>query len=111
MRPGINGAGDPVLSDDHLRPPLAILFNNQGLVKDEFRAGLALVRVTESSVSAIVYYKLGLFIAEVARTEVAGTAPQLGKVRADPARSSAAASADRTHLDQSGESDLRNPLR
>ena len=26
-------------------PPLAILFNNQGLVKDEFRAGLALVRV------------------------------------------------------------------
>jgi uncharacterized membrane protein YfcA len=45
-------------------PPLAILFNNQGLVKDEFRAGLALVRVTESSVTAIVYYKLGLFIAE-----------------------------------------------
>jgi uncharacterized protein len=45
-------------------PPLAILFNNQGLVKDEFRAGLALVRVAESSVTAIVYYQLGLFIAE-----------------------------------------------
>lgn len=45
-------------------PPLAILFNNQGLVKDEFRAGLALVRVTESSVTAIAYYKLGLFITE-----------------------------------------------
>src|SRR5262252_3913329 len=45
-------------------PPLAILFNNQGLVKNEFRAGLALVRVTESSVTAIVYYQLGLFIAE-----------------------------------------------
>jgi uncharacterized protein len=45
-------------------PPLAILFNNQGLVKDEFRAGLALVRVVESSVTAIVYYQLGLFIAE-----------------------------------------------
>ncbi|MEZ2141836.1 sulfite exporter TauE/SafE family protein [Bradyrhizobium sp. DN5] len=45
-------------------PPLAILFNNQGLVKDEFRAGLALVRVAESSVTALVYYKLGLFIAE-----------------------------------------------
>jgi uncharacterized membrane protein YfcA len=45
-------------------PPLAILFNNQGLVKNEFRAGLALVRVAESSVTAIVYYKLGLFIAE-----------------------------------------------
>jgi uncharacterized protein len=43
---------------------LAILFNNQGLVKNEFRAGLALVRVAESSVTAIVYYQLGLFIAE-----------------------------------------------
>ena len=45
-------------------PPLAILFNNQGLVKTEFRAGLALVRVAESSVTAIVYYQLGLFIPE-----------------------------------------------
>jgi hypothetical protein len=45
-------------------PPLAILFNNQGLVKDEFRAGLALVRAVESGVTALVYYKLGLFIAE-----------------------------------------------
>ena len=45
-------------------PPLAILFNNQGLVKNEFRAGLALVRVAESSVTAIVYYQLGLFIVE-----------------------------------------------
>jgi uncharacterized protein len=45
-------------------PPLAILFNNQGLVKDEFRAGLALVRVAESSVTAFVYYQLNLFIAE-----------------------------------------------
>src|SRR3954467_7771504 len=45
-------------------PPLAILFNNQGLVKTEFRAGLALVRVAESSVTAIVYYQLGLFIVE-----------------------------------------------
>src|SRR6266699_1162856 len=44
--------------------PLAILFNNQGLVKTEFRAGLALVRVAESSVTAIVYYQLGLFVAE-----------------------------------------------
>jgi uncharacterized protein len=40
------------------------LFNNQGLVKTEFRAGLALVRVAESSVTAIVYYHLGLFMAE-----------------------------------------------
>lgn len=45
-------------------PPLAILFNNQGLVKNEFRSGLALVRVAESSVTAIAYYQLGLFIPE-----------------------------------------------
>ena len=45
-------------------PPLAILFNNQGLVKNEFRAGLALVRVAESSVTAVAYYQLGLFIPE-----------------------------------------------
>ena len=46
-------------------PPCgASSINNQGLVKNEFRAGLALVRVAESSVTAIVYYQLGLFIAE-----------------------------------------------
>jgi len=45
-------------------PPLAILFNNQGLVKDEFRAGLALVRVAESSVTALVYWQIGLFARE-----------------------------------------------
>ena len=45
-------------------PPLAVLFNNQGLVKNEFRAGLALVRVTESSLTALVYWNLGLFTAE-----------------------------------------------
>lgn len=45
-------------------PPLAILFNNQGLVKDQFRAGLAIVRVAESCLTACVYYYLGLFVAE-----------------------------------------------
>ncbi|HEY2871410.1 MAG TPA: sulfite exporter TauE/SafE family protein [Reyranella sp.] len=45
-------------------PPLAVLFNNQGLVKNEFRAGLALVRVAESSLTAIVYWHLDLFTAE-----------------------------------------------
>src|SRR3981189_2748151 len=45
-------------------PPLAILFNNQGLVRTDFRAGLALVRVAESTVTALVYYQLGLFITE-----------------------------------------------
>src|SRR3954467_5593302 len=43
-------------------PPLAILFNNQGLVKTELRAGLALVRVAESTVTGSAYYKLGLFV-------------------------------------------------
>lgn len=45
-------------------PPLALLFNNQGLVKQEFRAGLGLIRVAESSLTAIVYYHLGLFAVE-----------------------------------------------
>jgi uncharacterized membrane protein YfcA len=45
-------------------PPLAVLFNNQGLVKQDFRAGLALIRVAESSFTAIAYYQLGLFTAE-----------------------------------------------
>src|SRR6266487_2335699 len=45
-------------------PPLAILFNNQGLVKREFRAGLGLIRVAESALTATVYYHLGLFSAE-----------------------------------------------
>jgi uncharacterized membrane protein YfcA len=45
-------------------PPMAILFNNQGYVKQEFRAGLALIRVAESTLTAIVYYHLNLFVAE-----------------------------------------------
>src|ERR1700756_4356425 len=45
-------------------PPLAILFNNQGLVKKEFRAGLGLIRVAESTLTAIAYYHLGLLAAE-----------------------------------------------
>jgi uncharacterized membrane protein YfcA len=45
-------------------PPLALLFNNQGLVKQQFRAGLALIRVAESCLTAFAYYQLGLFTAE-----------------------------------------------
>jgi uncharacterized membrane protein YfcA len=44
-------------------PPMAILFNNQGLVAKEFRAGLALIRVAESSLTAFVYFQIGLFVA------------------------------------------------
>ena len=45
-------------------PPLALLFNNQGLVKQDFRAGLALIRVAESLLTATVYYHLGMFTAQ-----------------------------------------------
>jgi uncharacterized protein len=45
-------------------PPLALLFNNQGLVKQDFRAGLALIRVAESMLTAFAYWQLGLFVAE-----------------------------------------------
>lgn len=42
-------------------PPLAVLFNNQGLVKRDFRAALGLIRVAESGLTALAYYHLGLF--------------------------------------------------
>ena len=45
-------------------PPLALLFNNQGYVKQEFRAGLALIRVAESLLTAAAYWYLGLFVAQ-----------------------------------------------
>src|SRR3989475_4654036 len=44
-------------------PPLALLFNNQGLVKQEFRAALGMIRVAESPLTALAYYPLGLFTA------------------------------------------------
>ena len=48
-------------------PPMALLFNNQGLVQGEFRAAMALLRVAESMLAAVVYYFLGLFTAESAQ--------------------------------------------
>jgi uncharacterized membrane protein YfcA len=48
-------------------PPLALLFNNQGYVKEEFRASLGLIRVAESSLTAIAYYWLGLYSASSAQ--------------------------------------------
>ena len=44
-------------------PPLAIALNNQGLEKREFRAALGLVRLAESSLTAIAYAYAGLFTA------------------------------------------------
>jgi uncharacterized membrane protein YfcA len=48
-------------------PPLALLFNNQGLARDEFRAALSLFRIAESSCTAVAYLALGLFSAESLR--------------------------------------------
>jgi uncharacterized membrane protein YfcA len=42
-------------------PPLALMFNNQGLHKEEFRAALGTVRVVETTLTALVYGCLGLF--------------------------------------------------
>lgn len=42
-------------------PPLAVMLNNQGFVKQEFRAGLALVRLAESLFTSIAYYVAGIY--------------------------------------------------
>jgi uncharacterized membrane protein YfcA len=44
-------------------PPLALLFNNQGLEKREFRAALALVRLAESTLTGVAYAWAGLYSA------------------------------------------------
>ncbi len=41
-------------------PPLALFWNNQGLAKDDFKAGLALVRAIESTCALAAYAYLGL---------------------------------------------------
>jgi uncharacterized protein len=42
-------------------PPLAVLLNNQGLARREFRAALGLIRLTESTLTAVAYAAAGLF--------------------------------------------------
>ncbi|SRR5579875_19549 len=42
-------------------PPLALMFNNQGLRKEEFRAALGTVRIVETTLTAVAYTCLGLF--------------------------------------------------
>ncbi len=44
-------------------PPLALLFNNQGYAKQDFRAALGVIRVAESVVTGIAYAFLGLYSA------------------------------------------------
>jgi len=45
-------------------PPLALLLNNQGFAKREFRAALGLVRLAESTFTALAYISAGLFARE-----------------------------------------------
>lgn len=45
-------------------PPLGLLFNNQGLTRDEFRAAISLFRITESIATAVVYAALGVYSAQ-----------------------------------------------
>jgi len=45
-------------------PPLALMLNNQGLAKREFRASLGFIRLAESSITALFYWYAGLFTVE-----------------------------------------------
>jgi len=42
-------------------PPLAVMLSNQGFTKQDFRAGLGLVRLAESSFTVVAYYFAGMF--------------------------------------------------
>jgi uncharacterized membrane protein YfcA len=42
-------------------PPLALMLNNQGYAREDFRASLAIVRIAESSLTAVAYAFLGLY--------------------------------------------------
>lgn len=44
-------------------PPLAVVLNNQGLAKKEFRAALGIIRLAESSMTAVAYLYAGFFTA------------------------------------------------
>ena len=42
-------------------PPLAVMLSNQGLAKQEFRAALGLVRISEALLTAVAYAYAGLY--------------------------------------------------
>ena len=44
-------------------PPLAVMLNNQGLARKDFRAALGFVRLAESSMTAVAYWYAGLYSA------------------------------------------------
>jgi len=43
-------------------PPLAVMLSNQGLTKRDFRAALGVIRLAESSMTAVAYLSAGLII-------------------------------------------------
>jgi uncharacterized protein len=45
-------------------PPLAMALNNQGLAKRDFRAALAIIRLTEATLTAMAYAYAGVFTRE-----------------------------------------------
>jgi uncharacterized membrane protein YfcA len=45
-------------------PPLAVALSNQGLAKQEFRAALGIIRLAESSMTAVAYAWAGLYSAQ-----------------------------------------------
>jgi uncharacterized membrane protein YfcA len=45
-------------------PPLAVVLSNQGFTKKDFRAALGVIRLAESTFTAIAYYYAGLYSAE-----------------------------------------------
>src|SRR5438309_2998688 len=47
-------------------PPLAVMLSNQGLAKQDFRAGLGLVRLAESTFTAVAYYLARMLSSESA---------------------------------------------
>ena len=47
-------------------PPLAVMLSNQGFTKQDFRAGLGLVRLAESTFTAAAYYFAGMVSLESA---------------------------------------------
>jgi uncharacterized protein len=47
-------------------PPLALMLNNQGFARQDFRASLALIRITESTLTAVAYAFLGLYSIQTA---------------------------------------------
>jgi uncharacterized membrane protein YfcA len=45
-------------------PPLAVMLNNQGLAKSEFRAAMGIIRLAESTLTAVAYAYAGLYTAQ-----------------------------------------------